>query len=344
MLFRSQAGETLRPETMFTAPASGNVMNLPDLRRPEENEAAYYQALGLQPGEMLATGFGGTNTMGPSKTVSLRGPQEGGLTQGQTYTFGDMYREKYLPSMSPATELMYRNAMAKGGGGQAGIDAISQALGLKTGMFGPWSDATATKLLGESGGKITSSELENRLSQYLEPSKPIQFWDEPEPVALALGGSGHAGISPVKARLMLSEGEVRGEALSEKQRGLFGAIASGYPLRKYAGGGSFMAQTLPIQAAAMAQSRAFGQQGKLMGGGQGSSFMTPEPVRIQGMMTGRDYAVAGEEPERIDVTPVGKGRRGRAAPAPTPVGRRWRLPPSVADSMRMMAWRPVFAA
>ena len=40
-------------------------------------------------------------------------------------------------------------------------------------------------------------------------------------------------VSQAKAHEILEHGEVRGHALTKKQRGLFGAIAGGSPLKKY---------------------------------------------------------------------------------------------------------------
>ena len=40
-------------------------------------------------------------------------------------------------------------------------------------------------------------------------------------------------VSKAKAHEILEHGEVRGHALTKKQRGLFGAIAGGNPLKKY---------------------------------------------------------------------------------------------------------------
>ena len=42
----------------------------------------------------------------------------------------------------------------------------------------------------------------------------------------------HAPVSMGKAKEILHHGEVRGHELTKKQRGLFGAIASGQKLRK----------------------------------------------------------------------------------------------------------------
>jgi hypothetical protein len=41
-----------------------------------------------------------------------------------------------------------------------------------------------------------------------------------------------SSLSQHKACLMLKEGKVQGEAITKKQRGLFGAICSGSPVRK----------------------------------------------------------------------------------------------------------------
>ncbi len=42
----------------------------------------------------------------------------------------------------------------------------------------------------------------------------------------------NAGITVEKAKTILREGEIRGKVLTPKQRGLFGARASGQKLRK----------------------------------------------------------------------------------------------------------------